>query len=206
MKQSGHGSRPFFAAWYDAMNRRADRGELGKRRQALFGQLSGRVLDVGIGTAETVKHVPLTVSGMIAVEPDPAMVRRARQRLDGARVPVRLVRSLGERLPFGHASFDAAVVALVLCTVDDPDATLAELHRVVRPGGKLFLMEHVRATDDELAAWQDRLARPWAWLNGGCRPNRRTLEAVEAAGFRLATLERYGFPALPHVQGFAVRP
>lgn len=97
------------------------------------------------------------------------------------------------------------MACLVLCTVGDLTLTVAELHRVLRPGGRLLLMEHVRAGDEALAEWQDLVERPWGWLHGGCHPNRRTLEAIEAAGFRLAALERYGFPVLPHVQGVAVR-
>lgn len=201
----GSGSRPLFARWYGVLSRRAERGELGERRRALLAQASGRVLDLGAGTGESFKHLPSAVSELVAIDPDPLMLRQARRRLGEASVPVRLVRGEGERLPFADATFDTAVVALVLCTVEDPEATVAELRRVLRPGGRLLLMEHVRAADETLAQWQDRVQQPWSWLNGGCRPNRATLEVIEAAGFRIERLERYGFDVLPHVQAVALR-
>lgn len=199
-------ARPVFARWYGVLSRRAERGELGRRRRALLMQASGRVLDLGAGTGESFKHFPAAVSELVALDPDPLMLRQARRRLVEAKMPVRLVRGVGERLPFADETFDTAVVALVLCTVENLDATVAELNRVLRPGGRLLLMEHVRAADQTLAEWQDRLDRPWSWLNGGCHPNRRTIAAVEAAGFRLEQLERYGYDALPHIQAVAVRP
>ena len=202
----GSGARPIFARRYGVLSRRAEHGEVGKRRRALLAHASGRVLDLGVGTGESFKHLPSAVSELVAIDRDPLMLRQARRRLDEASVPIRLVRGEGERLPFADATFDSAIVALVLCTVDDPAATVAELHRVLRRGGRLLMMEHVRAADGTLAHWQDRLQRPWSWLNGGCRPNRATVDTVEAAGFRIERLERYGFDVLPHVQCVAVRP
>lgn len=198
-------SRPVFARWYGVLARRAERGEIGRRRQALLGQALGRVLDLGAGTGESFKHMSPTVRELVALEPDPAMLRQAARRLRETVVPARLVQGGSERLPFATGTFDTVVACLVLCTVGDLDATVAELHRVLRPGGRLLLMEHVRASDDALAEWQDLVDRPWSWVHGGCHPNRRTLEAVEDAGFRLGPLERYGFPVLPHVQGVAER-
>ncbi len=198
-------SRPVFARWYGVLARRAEHGEIGRRRQALLGQASGLVLDVGAGTGEGFKHTPPTVRALVALEPDPAMLRQAKPRLHEAGVPVLLVQGRSERLPFPDATFDTVVACLVLCTVDDLALTVAGIHRVLRPGGRLLLMEHVRADEEALADWQDLLERPWSWLHGGCHPNRRTLEAVEGAGFRLGPLERHGFAVLPHVQGVAVR-
>ena len=200
------GSRPVFARWYGVLARRAEQGEIGRRRGALLGQVSGRVLDLGAGTGESFKHIPTAVGQVVALEPDPAMLRQARLRTPEAVGAVRMVQAASERLPFAPATFDTVVACLVLCTVGDLDLTVAEIHRVLRPGGQLLLMEHVRAADQTLAECQDLLERPWSWFNGGCHPNRRTLEAIEGAGFRLGTLERYGFPALPHVQGKALRP
>lgn len=194
-----------FARWYGVLAGRAERGETGRRRQTLLRHAAGRVLDVGAGTGESFKHMTSTVRQLVALEPDPAMLRQAGRRLAEADAPVWLVQSQSERLPFAGASFDTVVVCLVLCTVGDVAVTVTELHRVLRPGGQLLLMEHVRASDDALAEWQDLVDRPWSWLHGGCHPNRRTLAAVENAGFRLGPVERYGFPVLPHVQVIAER-
>lgn len=205
-RRMGERSRPIFARWYGVLSRRAERGELGERRRRLLAQANGRVLDVGAGPGDALRHLTDQVREVVALEPDPAMVRQLRRRLGEVPVPARLVRGGAERLPFPDHSFDSAVVLLVLCTVNDPVASLAEIHRVLRPGGRLLLMEHVRSADEVLAGWQDRCQGLWARFNGGCRPNRATLDAIQEAGFRLGKLETYGFPALPHVEGVALRP
>ncbi len=203
-RRSWH-SRPLFARFYGLLSRRADAGELGARRAALLARARGAVLDVGAGPGDTFKHLSAAVTRFIALEPDPAMVVRGRRRGTEAPVPPQLVRGLAEGLPFPGETFDTVLVALVLCTVEDPRGALAEIHRVLRPGGRLLLMEHVRAQDPVLAKWQDRLQPLWSRCNGGCRPNRATLEMIQAAGFRFRTLDAYGFPVLPHVQAEAVR-
>jgi ubiquinone/menaquinone biosynthesis C-methylase UbiE len=90
----------------------------------------------------------------------------------------------------------------VLCTVDDASRVLQEIRRVLRPGGSFVFLEHVRSPDPKLAQWQDRLERPWGWIAGGCHPNRRTLEAIERAGFEVVELEREDLPDIPRL----VRP
>jgi SAM-dependent methyltransferase len=116
-----------------------------------------------------------------------------------------------EALPFAEASFDTLVATLVLCTVDDPGAAAAEAHRVLKPGGKLLFIEHVR--DEEgtgRARWQDRLERPWGWVAGGCHPNRDTGRLLESA-FDAVRLDRTEFPGAgtalvkPLISGVAVR-
>lgn len=197
--------RPLFGRCYGRFSRRADAGELGVRRRRLLADARGRVLDLGAGPGDVFRHLPTAVSGLVAIEPDPTMLKQARCRLGEAPAPVPLVRGVGERLPFPDAAFDTVVAALVLCTVDDPHAVVAEIHRVLCPGGRLLLMEHVRASDEALARWQDRLQPLWSWCNGGCRPNRTTLETVREAGFRFQALEEYGYPVLPHIQAQALK-
>lgn len=197
--------RRLFAGLYQRRARRAERGEIGQHRQRLIAHAQGRVLDLGAGTGQSFQHMPPTAEEVVAVEPDVWMLRHASRQQDDSPVPVTFVRAWGHALPFVEGSFDSAVVAHVLCTVDDLDATVWELRRVLRPGGRLLLMEHVRAADETLARLQDLVQRPWSWCNGGCRPNRDTLAALERAGFRLHDPEWYGYPVLPHVQGVAVR-
>jgi ubiquinone/menaquinone biosynthesis C-methylase UbiE len=200
-----------FARVYGVLCGLAERGELGERRRALLSRAEGTVIEVGAGTGENFKHYGASVRRVLATDPDPTMLRQARKRAAGSTVPVLLGAAAGERLPFRDASADTAVVTLVLCSVDDQAAVVAELRRVLRPGGKLLFLEHVRATDAALARWQDRLAGPWSRMAGGCRPNRRTRAALEAAGFELVEIEAFDLrpdvPLVrPHIQGAAQAP
>ena len=204
-------SHPLFARFYNVLARLAERGELGERRRALLGDAAGLVVEVGAGTGENFKHYGAPVTAVVAVEPDPAMIRRAAGRVRETDVPVRLLRARGEALPLRDGAFDTAVCTLVLCSVDEPSHTLAELRRILRPGGRVLFLEHVRASSDRLARWQDRLERPWGAVSGGCHPNRATLDAIRRAGFDPEDVEHYDLrPGIalvrPHVQGAAVRP
>jgi ubiquinone/menaquinone biosynthesis C-methylase UbiE len=130
------------------------------------------------------------------------MLRRARRRATELGRDVTLVEAPAEALPFEDKSFDTVVSLAVLCTVDDASRVLQEIRRVLRPGGTFVFLEHVRSPDPKLAQWQDRLERPWGWIAGGCHPNRRTLEAIERAGFEVVELEREDLPDIPRL----VRP
>ena len=138
----------------------------------------------------------------MALEPDRSMVCQTRNRLADAAAPIHLVRPWASSFPSPDHAFDTAVVTLVLCGVDDPAAVASEVH-VLRPGGRLLLMEHVRAADEALARWQDRLRPVCSLCNGGCHPNRPTLDTIRAAGFRMGAVRTYGFPVLPYVEGEA---
>ena len=113
-----------------------------------------------------------------------------------------VVEAPAERLPFEDSSFDTAVFTLVLCTVPDPRAALAEAARVLRPGGRLIFVEHVRAEDAGLARWQDRLEKPWRFLADGCHCNRDTVATIEASPLTLESVERGQLPKAPPI----VRP
>lgn len=206
-RPSGH---RWFACLYDGLARLAERGELGRRRRELLAAAAGRVLELGSGTGENFKHYGRGVEVVVAAEPDPYMRRRARRRTAESGAPVRQVAAAGERLPFGDAVFDTVVVTLVLCSVDDPGAAAGEMRRVLRPGGRVLVLEHVRAKSPGLARWQDRLERPWAAAAGGCRPNRDTVVVLAGHGFDPTGLEGFALrPSVPlvapHVQG-AVTP
>lgn len=179
-----------FAALYDRMAEPAERGFLGERRARLLGGLRGVVLDIGSGTGVNLQYLS-AASRVVAVEPDPAMRRRLAHRA-GARVQV--CAAVAEALPLADASVDAVVCTLVLCTVSDPDRTLGEVRRVLRPGGRLVVLEHVRG-GGRFGRWQDLVTPVWRWFGAGCHPNRDTRAAIERAGL-----------AFEHVEAFAVLP
>jgi SAM-dependent methyltransferase len=164
--------RRIFAALYDRQLRPLERGWLDQRRGALLGELTGQVLEVGAGTGGNLAHYR-HAGKVVACEPDPAMRARLAGKLADAPVPVQLCDAAAEALPFADQSFDVVVCTLVLCTVPDPPAALAESYRVLRPGGRLAFLEHVRGRG-RLARWQDRLTPLQVWFAGGCHPNRDT--------------------------------
>ena len=198
-----------FAAAYDPLSQRWERRHGAALKRALLANVSGRVLELGVGTGLSFAHYP-RLDELVGVDPSEPMLRRARRRAAELGRDVTLVQAPAEALPFPDGSFDWVVSLAVLCTVDDPARALDEVRRVLRPDGRFVFLEHVRSPDPELARWQDRLERPWGWIAGGCHPNRRTLEAIEAAGFEVVELEREELPDLPrlvkpNVRGLAVR-
>jgi ubiquinone/menaquinone biosynthesis C-methylase UbiE len=165
---------------YDALCACVESCGLGRWRRWLASDARGRILDLGSGTG---RSLPLLAAGAWVVGLDPARdaLRRARRRAPA----VPLVQARAEALPFRDGAFATVVGALVLCTVDDPVTALAEARRVLRPGGQLRLLEHVRSTTPWKARWQDRLQPWWTSLTGGCHPNRETERLVERAGFAI---------------------
>lgn len=176
-------------------------------RRAAMSHAMGRLLMIGLGPGADLMFVPAAVTSVAAIEPEPAMRRMAAATARRHRVTVEIVDGVGESIPFPDNSFDSVHVGLVLCSVDDVDATLGEIHRVLAPGGRLVVLEHVRG-DGAMGRFQDLIAKPWAWLASGCRPNRRTLDAIAAAGFDTTTLSSIRRtpvppPCTPQLQGFA---
>ncbi len=204
---SRDGGHPVFAWCYERMARAEERAGMAAIRRDLLAGATGRVLEIGAGTGLNFRHYPSAVTEVVATEPDPHMLRRARSGAGDAQGPVEVVQAAAESLPFDDDGFDTAVATLVLCNVQDPPAALGELRRVLRPGGRLLFFEHVRSERPAHARWQDRLERPWGWVAGGCHPNRDSVAALERAGYRLEGLRRFPFgpPSLtrPHVAGAA---
>ena len=176
------------------------------RREAMTHAL-GRLLMVGLGPGTDLLFLPATVTSVAAVEPEAAMRRMASSLARRHGIDIDIVDGIGESIPFPDNSFDSVHIGLVLCSVDDVAATLAEIRRVLAPGGRLVVLEHVRG--DGLMGWfQDLIARPWSWLASGCEPNRRTIDAIAAAGFDTGGLHSTRRtlvppPCTPHLQGFA---
>jgi ubiquinone/menaquinone biosynthesis C-methylase UbiE len=171
------------AAIYDPFLAGGEAMGMARRRRAVLAGATGRVLEVGAGTGMNVAHYPEDLSELILAEPDSAMRTRLSRRA-GKRAAT-VIDNAAERLPFADGELDTVVSTLVLCTVDAPRAALEEIARVLRPGGQLLFIEHVRADSRIRAFSQDRLAEPWRRFAGGCRCNRATLELMEACGFEV---------------------
>jgi ubiquinone/menaquinone biosynthesis C-methylase UbiE len=178
-----------FAAGYDTVMKGPEQSTFRAHREALLSGVSGRVLEIGGGTGANLEFYPAAVTELVITEPEEPMARRLERKLAGRSLPARVELVPAEALPFEDGSFDYVVSTLVLCTVNDPERALGEVRRVLKPGGKLVFLEHVRSRNPKLARWQDRFQPIQYRLGHGCHCNRATLENVEAAGFSVAELE-----------------
>lgn len=188
-------SHPLFARVFPRVSRAMEAGGMAEHRAWLLAPLSGQVIDIGVGTGASFAHYPAAVTNVLAVEPEPRLRALATAAARDARVPVVVTSGVAERLPAADASFDAAVATFVLCTVTSQDAVLREIARVLKPGGMLCFLEHVRADSAALVRTQRILdATIWPHLAAGCHLHRDTTAAVERAGFRIDAMERFMFP------------
>jgi SAM-dependent methyltransferase len=194
-------------AWLLAHGDAADRRLYAARKTALLGGLRGHVLDIGAGAGVNLPYLDPGVR-YTAVEPNPHFHRRIRQRGRRAGIDAEVIAAVAEDLPLADASVDAVIATLVLCSVDSQQAALAEIRRVLRPGGTFAFIEHVAApAGTALLAAQRALRTPWGLLADGCRPDRRTGEAIADAGFAEVHIERFEVPGGlvgPHVMGRAL--
>lgn len=188
-----------FAAGYDRFMAGTERAGLAERRRELLAGLHGRVLEIGGGTGANLDHYPAAVEELVVTEPEEPMARRLERKADGAGRSISVVRAPAGALPFEDASFDFAVSTLVLCTVPDQAGALAEIRRVLKPGGRLVFLEHVRAGDERIARWQDRWNPLQRRIGHGCNCNRDTLAAITAAGFGAQDVEHGAIPKAPPV-------
>jgi ubiquinone/menaquinone biosynthesis C-methylase UbiE len=204
---------PVFARAYERMSHDAEVKGGSEYRDRLLAGLRGRVIEVGAGNGLNFSHYPPTVTELIAVEPEAFLRARAEgaARSSSARITIR--DGTADALPVPDAAFDAGVASLVLCSVPDQATALAELRRVIRPGGELRFYEHVvskRPGPARLQRIADRTIRPF--LSGGCHAARDTLAAIERAGFVVERSERFSFRpnpidvTSPHILGTASRP
>lgn len=178
-----------FAAAYDRTLAQTEQADLAARRERLLTDARGATLEIGAGTGLNISHYPAAVDRLVLSEPSAAMASKLRERLAEAGRDAEVVEAGADSLPFADDTFDTVVSTLVLCTVPDLDAAIAELGRVLAPGGQLLLIEHVRSDDPGRAAWQDRLELPWRIFANGCRTNRDTEAALRAGGFEIDEIE-----------------
>jgi ubiquinone/menaquinone biosynthesis C-methylase UbiE len=204
---------PIFARFYARLSAGMEHAGVGEQRDRLLAGLTGSVLEVGAGSGLNFGHYPASVSGVLAVEPEPYLRGVAEQHARQAAVPVKVTAGTAEDLPADDDAFDAVVASLMLCSVRDQPAALAEMRRVLKPDGELRFMEHVSAESPGLRRIQ-RLADASVWPScfGGCHASRDTVSAIRAAGFQITELTRYQlpeswlpWPTTPHALGVAVR-
>ena len=186
-----------FSALYDRGLKATEEAGLRQMRGEALAEAKGRTIELGAGTGANLGLYPEAVNELVLVEPDPHMLKQLRVKLAESGQDASLVQAPAERLPFDDSSFDTAVFTLVLCTVPDPAAALAEVSRVLRPGGRVLFIEHVRSRDAGLARWQDRLERPWRFIGDGCHCNRDTIATIESSPLTLEHLERDQLPKAP---------
>lgn len=187
-----------FAALYDRFFKAVEDAGLRQMRRELLSEARGRTIDVGSGTGANLELYPADVD-LVMAEPDPHMARQLRRKLAQSARQAELVQAGAEALPFEDSSFDTAVFTLVLCTVPDPRAALEEVARVLKPGGRMLFLEHVRAESPGLARWQDRLEKPWRFVGDGCHCNRDTVATIEASPLNLESVERDELPKAPPI-------
>ena len=204
---------PIFARVYARMSVAGEDQGQDEHRAELLAGLSGRVIEVGAGNGLNFARYPAEVEEVVAVEPEPYLRERAQDAAARAGVTVRVVDGVAGALPVADGSADAVVASLVLCSVPSQAEALAEMRRVLRPGGELRFYEHVRAQTPRLARVQRALdATVWPRIGGGCHLHRDTAAAIEGAGFRMERLRRFSFrpapllaPVEPHIIGRARR-
>lgn len=173
-------NHPLLAKIYDTVLGPTERLGVRDQRRRLMDGLGGRVVEIGAGTGLNVSLYPSSADEIHAVEPDQHMVDRLVKKAGDSPVPLFLYRGDAHSLPFSDGVFDAAIITFALCTIPDPERALDEAHRVVRSGGTLRFLEHIRSPSARTARLQDRINTLWGKVSGGCRLNQPTVEILEA--------------------------
>ncbi len=179
-----HGSG-LSARLYDPFLWWGEKSGLSKKRDRLLEAAGGEVLEIGAGTGLNLNHYPPGLDRLVLSEPEQHKADLLLKKAADLEIEAEFVRASAEALPFEDDSFDTVVATLVFCTVGDPEAAIAEVRRVLRPGGQWLLIEHIRSDRPTVGRIQDRIARPWAAVADGCQCNRPTIRMIESGGFRV---------------------
>jgi SAM-dependent methyltransferase len=181
-------------------------GRIAEQRELIVPEADGVVVEVGFGTGHNLGFYRKDrVRQVIGVEPHAGMLQMADENLAHSPVPVDVHQGVAEDLPLEDKSADTAVLTFTLCSVEDPGQALSELRRVLKPSGKLLLLEHGRSDDPGVARWQDRFDPVWSICAAGCHLNRPTRAMVEDAGFSIEQLETFYLRGAPKTVGFHSR-
>ena len=192
-----------FTRAYRVLSAVGERTGLGDLRRRVLAEAHGRLLIVGLGPGHDLDHLPSAVTSVVALEPSASMRAAASSRVTAALrrgVGIEVLDAVAEAIPLPDGSVDSVLIAYVLCSVQDPGAAAAEIHRVLSPEGTLHVMEHVRAQPGTWIRGLQRAVGPvWPRLAGGCRIDRETGTVLEAAGFDMSEISRTRLMALPPV-------
>jgi ubiquinone/menaquinone biosynthesis C-methylase UbiE len=195
---------PLFARYFSRQAVRREKQGVGELRTELLAGLTGRVMEVGAGSGLSFARYPASVREVVAVEPEPYLRERAREAALTAPVPVTVVEGTAAELPAADGEYDAVVVSGVLCSVSDVTAALAEISRVLRPGGELRFLEHVRSRDPLFTQYQNLVDLVHPHLMGGCHVNRDTLAAIRLV-FTVESCRAFRFPPSAHLVAVSPR-
>jgi SAM-dependent methyltransferase len=193
----------FFAMTYDRQMTKVEKAGLRACREGLLAAAAGKVLEIGAGTGANLRFYGPAVESLTLTEPEIPMLRRLERKVREQAPGATVLRAPAEDLPFEDATFDVAVSTLVLCGVDDQPRALRELRRVLRPGGQLLFLEHVRSGNARLARSQDRM-NGINWFVVGCDCNRPTLDSIGDAGFTVTRVEHTTLPKVPRFASPAI--
>ncbi len=204
-----------FAWYYPKVVGISERSGQAETRRELLSGARGRTLEIGAGSGFNLPHYTAAVTELVVSEPSPHMREHLRERLESEAPPVgswEIADASAEALPFADESFDTVTGGFIMCSIPDPPSALAEIARVLRPGGRYIFLEHVHAGEGTvLGRFQDLIEIPHRYVAAGCHPNRRTRELIESSPLEIERLERGRQPrAVPSVRptifGSAVRP
>lgn len=197
------------ASWYEAnimprlITCACSQGQVMKRRAAVVPRAHGDVFELGCGGG--INHVfynPAAITSYAGIDPHAGLLEGARAAAREKGLAADLRQGRGEAIPFADASFDCVVCTFTLCSVQDPRQVMAELRRILRPGGEALFLEHGRAPDVGVLRWQERIEPVWKHLAGGCHLTRPIASALDGAGFAVETLGQDYTPQAPRFAGW----
>jgi ubiquinone/menaquinone biosynthesis C-methylase UbiE len=188
---------PIFARIYDTYMLPQELWGVRRRRRWVVANAVGVTLELGVGTGLNFPYYR-SVSRLVAIDPDPTMLRRARLREDQAPVVPALIQGVGEMLPFRTGAFDTVISTLVFASIRDPYAAADEVRRVLKLDGRLRFFEHFRSAQPLLAGFQDAVTPVWRRLFGGCEPNRDVVRILQQAGFEMLEVVKFRRTFLLH--------
>lgn len=177
-------------------------GQMKKRRLRLLAGVSGDIFEIGFGTGMNLEFYPESVKAITTVDVNPGMSKRAQQRIDASPIEVETHVLNAEQLPMDDASFDSVVCTWTLCSIVNVEQALSELHRVLRPGGKLFFVEHGAAPDAKVRKWQDRLTPYWKVIGDGCHLNRDAEALIQDQHFAITSIDKDYMDKSPRFAGY----